>query len=231
MKKSLHSLFVAAIVSVTSICAQAAETLSEAVVLKTKGDVQAVLPGQSVPTAVKAGDKLPEGTVIETADKSEVEIQVFSGTVAKIEAGSKVDLSKVSISTENGAITKQTALLNLRIGTVVSTLDPSKKAINDYSIRTPKGVAAARGTRYTVSVSATGEVRTFVARGQVVFLNTVTGQSVTVPNGYVVVVDADGNISEPTEATDAQRKAADDKFKEDTDKERAIDITIISPSN
>ncbi|MDF3059100.1 MAG: hypothetical protein K0R17_3315, partial [Rariglobus sp.] len=213
MKKSLHSLFIAAIVSVTVVCAQAAEAVSEAVVLKVKGGALASIPGQANPVELKVGDKLPQGTVIETPANSEVEIQVFSGSTSVIQSGSKVDLSKISLTTANGEITKQTAVIGLSLGTVVSTLDPSKKAINDYSIRTPKGVAAARGTKYTVQVAPTGQVRTFVAQGVVVFVSP-TGKEVTVQSGYVVTVDDQGNISEPVEATDAQRDAARDAFKD-----------------
>lgn len=228
MKKSLLSLFIAVIASFTAVCAQAAETASEAVVLKVTGDVKAALPGQA-PAAAKVGDKLPQGTVIETGSNSAIDIQVFSGSTTTIQSDSKVDLSKLSLTTNNGQITKQSAELDLKLGTVVSTLDPSKKSINNYAVRTPKGVAAARGTVYTVEVSATGQVRTFVAQGQVVFTNPVTGQSVTVGNGQVVTVSADGTISAPTEATAAQQQAARDAFRENPG-DRAIDITI-SPSN
>jgi hypothetical protein len=231
MKKSLNSLLIAAIVSVTAVCAQAAEAVSEAVVLKVKGEAQASIPGKAGSVQVQEGDKLPQGTTIQTSANAEVQIQVFSGSETTIKSDSKVNLNKLSLTTENGTITKQTALIDLSTGSVVSTLDPSKKSINDYSIRTPKGVAAARGTRYTVSVSATGDVRTYVARGVVVFFNPSTGQSVTVQNGYTVTVGADGTISDPVVATEAQLDAAQEQFKTDDDKNRAIDITIVSPSS
>jgi hypothetical protein len=230
MKKSLHSLFIAAIASVTVICAHAADALSEAVVLNVKGGAVASRPGQTGSTELKVGDKLPQGSVIETPGSSEVEIQVFPGTSAVIQSGSKVDLNKLSLTTANGEITKQTAELNLNVGTVVSTLDPSKKAINDYSVRTPKGVAAARGTKYTVNVGPSGQVRTYVAQGVVVFHNPATGQSVTVQNGYVVTIDEQGNISAPVEATQEQSDAAREQFKQNPGgQDRAIDITV-SPS-
>jgi len=231
MKKSLHLLFITAIVSVTVVCARATEAVSDAIVLKAQAGAQARLPGQAVPAEIKAGDKLPQGTVIQTSNKSEVEIQAFSGSTTVIKPGTKVELSKLSLTSSGGVITKQTALLNLTIGTLVSTLDPANKSINDYSIRTPKGVAAARGTIYTVTVSETGAVRTFVARGVVVFFNPTTHQEVTVQEGYAVVIDAQGNIGEPVEATEAQKEAAKEAFKKDPEKDRAIDITVVSPSS
>ena len=227
MKKSFLSLFIAVIASFTAVCAQAAETASQAVVLKVTGDVKAALPGKA-PAAVQVGDQLPQGTVIQTDKNSAVDLQVFSGTTATIQSESKVDISKLSLTTSNGQVTKQSAELDLKVGTVVSTLDPAKKSINDYSIRTPRGVAAARGTVYTVEASPNGVVRTFVARGTVTFTNA-AGQTVVVKNNQVVTVSADGTISDPVEATADQKQAAKDAFKEEPG-DRAIDITI-SPSN
>ncbi|MET0262956.1 MAG: FecR domain-containing protein [Rariglobus sp.] len=201
MKKSFCSLFVAAIVSLTVVCAHAAETASEAVVLKVKGSAQATLPGQSQATTLKVGDKLPQGTVIKTPGSSEVEIQAFSGSVTTIKPGSTVDLNKLSLTTDNGAVTKQTAVIDIKVGSVVASLDPSKKAINDYSIRTPKGVAAARGTVYTVYVALDGSVRVSVSSGSITFTSGITGQPVTVQPGYSVTITPDGAISEPTPTT------------------------------
>lgn len=224
MKKSFLSLFIAIIASFTAVFAQAAETASEAVVLKVTGDVKATLPGKSS-APVKVGDKLPQGTLIETSTNSAVDLQVFSGTTTTIQSESQVDISKLSLTSENGQITKQNAELDLKLGTVVSSLDPAKKSINNYSVRTPKGVAAARGTVYTVNVSPNGQVKTYVVRGTVVFYNPVTGQSVTVRNNQVVTVGADGTIGEPQDATPEQLPPPSTRSGD-----RVIDITI-SPSS
>lgn len=226
MKKSLHSLFIAAIVGVTVVCAHAAEALSEAVVLNVTGNAKAVVPGQEA-KAVKVGDKFPQGTVIETEDGSVVDLQMFSGGKATIKQKSRVDLSKLSLTTEDGVITKQTAEINLSVGTVVSSLDPAKKAINDYSIRTPRGVAAARGTVFEVSVAPAGQVIVYVVRGRIEFKDK-EGNSVFVDNNQVITVDDQGRISGPTEATEAQIEAGRRSSTGETNE--AIDITIISPS-
>ena len=197
MKMSLRSLFIAGLVSLTAVCVQAAEVLSEAVVLKLTGPAEAVFPGQTQPVSLKVGDKLPQGTTITTSSTSEVDVQVFPGTTATIKAGSKVDIEKLALSSSNGVVTKQSSVINLKVGSVVSDLDPAKKSINDYSIRTPKGVAAARGTIYVVYVFSDGSTVTYVARGSVTFVNPTTGKSVTVNAGFAVKVDASGNIGSP----------------------------------
>ncbi len=91
-------------------------------------------------------------------------------------------------------VTQQTAILNLKSGNLVSTLDPANKRINNYGVRTPKGVAAARGTTYTVSVSQTG---THVATmsGRVTLTPVGGGTPIVIDIGTGVVVgqfDASG---------------------------------------
>lgn len=231
MKKSIQSLLIAAIVSVTVVCVQAAETASEVVVLKVKGAATAVLPGGTTPVEVKAGTMLPQGAVVETAKGAQVDLQVFPGIVTTVGESSKVDLSKVSLSTSQGVVTKQIAIIGLKVGSVVSKLDPSKKAINDYSVSTPKGVAAARGTQYKVVVSTSGETRLFVKNGSVTFTSKTTGEVVTVQANYYVVVGDDGSISDPKQATNSDINS-DREAGSDSDEKEFIDTTIIvSPSS
>ncbi len=194
MKKSFYSLIVAAVVSFGSLCAQGAEATSQAIVLKVKGTPQAIVAGESQPVALKVGDKLPQGATITTSLGSEVDLQAFNGAVATIKEGSTVNLEKLSVTTSGGAVTKQTALLNLKVGTILSQIDPANHNINDYGIRTPKGVAAARGTAYGVTVTTTGTIQLFVTSSAVTFTNTTTGKTFTVPAGSAVAVHEDGSF-------------------------------------
>jgi hypothetical protein len=236
MKKSFSSFVIAVILSVTVSAVHAAQNASEAVVLAVKGGVQVTLPGQTAPTAVKVGDRLPQGTKIVTAAGSELELQAFPGSSTTISEGATVELSKLALTTSEGVITKQSAEINVKVGQVISSLDPAKKGINDYSIRTPKGVAAARGTKYTVTVSSSGNVTTYVTTGVVTFTNPSTGKSVDVKPGYVVVVDQNGDISEPVKATKEQKEAAKEQEKEqkkageETTPVQIIDVTAVSSS-
>lgn len=235
MKMSLRSLFIAGLVSLTAVCAQAAEVLSEAVVLKLSGPAQAVFPGKTESVAIKVGDKLPQGTAITTSATSEVEIQVFPGTTSTIKPGTKVELEKLSLTSSSGVVTKQSAIVNVKIGSVVSNLDPAKKAINDYGVRTPKGVAAARGTIYQVFVFADGSSITHVIKGSVTFINPVTGKSVTVKAGEAVKVDGTGSIGEPSEnlgqQMSEQQGGGGENPQPETIKTEGPDTTIIvSPS-
>src|SRR5690606_25640113 len=82
--------------------------------------------------------------------------QPFDGTIATLRPNSSVIIEKLSLTTDEGAVKKQTALLDLKAGTVVSTIDPAKRAINDYGVRTPRGIASAKGTSFAVSIENDG---------------------------------------------------------------------------
>lgn len=157
MKTTLiRSLFAATGLFFFSLGALAATAPNQAVVIKVTGSVQAVLPDGTSQT-LRRGDKLPQGATITTTAGGELEIQPFPGTVSVIKENTTVSIERLTLDTNTaGVVTKQTAMLNLTSGNVVSTLDPNKKSINDYSVRTPRGVAAARGTVYTVSVDVQG---------------------------------------------------------------------------
>ena len=195
MNKTFYSFLLVAMFSFSALFAKGAEITAQAIVLKVNGTVHANIGGKM--TVVKVGDKLPEGATIITSPASTVEVQTFTGAVASIEANTTVVLEKLSVTTSGGAVTKQTALLNLKVGSILSTIDPANHNINDYGIRTPKGVAAARGTVYKVTVSATGKVQVFVTSSTVEFINPTTGQKVRVEAGFMVTVDENGNISQP----------------------------------
>ena len=197
MKKTLFTLIISSFLSFGSLCVNAAEANAQALVIKIKGSVTSLSSGQVQPATLKVGDKLSQGATIVTSPDSEVDIQAFNGAVASIKANSTVNLEKLSVITSGGSVTKQTALLNLKVGDVLSTIDPANHNINDYGIRTPKGVAAARGTVFGVSVSKSGNVKVYVTTSTVVFTNPVTNQSVTVAAGYQISVDEDGIISTP----------------------------------
>ena len=129
MKKSFYSVLIAIVFSFAGLCAQGAEATAQAIVLKVKGSCVATVGGQS--TTLKVGDKVPQGALIVTSPDSEVDLQTFNGAVATIEANSTVNVEKLSVTTTGGAVTKQTSLLNLKVGSIISNIDPANHAIND----------------------------------------------------------------------------------------------------
>ena len=240
MKTSLRSFLIAALLSVTAVFAQAAEVASQAIVLKLSGSPQVSIAGQP-PVALKLGDKLPEGAIITTDKSSSVELQVFTGTNATIKPDTTATLSKLTITSDGGAITKQTSLIDLAVGEVVSTLDPSKKSINDYSIKTPRGVAAARGTVFSTYYSSNGSLIVVVTSGTVM-VRSPSGALVAVPPGRAVTISKDGVVTPMSAAEGEQKLSAESNGSSpdnkptqtsNTDSSTTIDTTInvVSPSN
>ena len=128
----------------------------EAKVIKLTGAAEMMLPGATVATPLALNTPIPEGATVTTAAGAELSVEAMPGVIATIKAASTVVVEKLSSVKNGDTITEQTATLNLKQGNIVSTLDPAKKAINRYGVRTPKGVAAARGTVYSVKVDVTG---------------------------------------------------------------------------
>jgi hypothetical protein len=136
----------------------------DAKVVKLTGDVQVQLPGESEAKPLTADMAIPQGSTIVTGPGAEVYVEALPGDVATIKANTTVSIEKLAHEQQGGVVTSQEALLDLKKGNIISTLDPTKKAINHYGVKTPKGVAAARGTVYGTSVTfAGGESTTTVA--------------------------------------------------------------------
>jgi hypothetical protein len=100
---------------------------------------------------VTEGARLPQGATITTGDKSEAYLVSHGDTTSVITANSVVEIAELSTTSAGGKVTEQKATLDLKSGNLVAKLNPAKKSVNQYSVRTPKGVAAARGTVFTVS--------------------------------------------------------------------------------
>lgn len=173
------SVVLSALLGLTTLgLAQASGT--EATVTQVTGMATVKLPDGSTP-AVVVGMKLPQGTEITTGEGSQVMVQAHDGIVAVASAKTTITIDELSVS-PNGT---RNATIGLKSGNLASSLDPSKKAINNYSVRTPKGVAAARGTTFSVNFN-----------GQTLSVTVVAGvvQSFTL-NGVSLSSTTPGNVS------------------------------------
>lgn len=184
LKKILS--FIAACVIAGSLAAQA--QAHDAKVVKISGLVEIQLPGQTAARTLTADMPVPEGSIIKTGPRAQLLLEAYSGSVATVGSDSVVVIEKLAVVERGGSLVSQEALLDLKKGSIVSTIDPAKKAINKYGVRTPKGVAAARGTVYGVSVTVTG---TSVATlSGFVTLNLGAGVSVNIPVGSAALNDS-----------------------------------------
>lgn len=145
--RKLTLLFTALVGLAASAFAQS--TATEATVARVTGTATATLADGST-VAVTEGAKLPQGATITTGDKSEVFLVSHGDSTSVIAANSVVEIAELSTTSAGGKVTEQKAILDLKEGNLVAKLNPAKKSVNQYSVRTPKGVAAARGTVFTV---------------------------------------------------------------------------------
>lgn len=181
--KKLVSFFTAAFLTAGLACSAAAH---EAKVVKIKGSAEVQLPGRSTSQPLALNTLVPEGASIRTGGDSEVYLEVFPGGIATIGADTNVLVEKLGLEKQGNVITSQEALLDLKKGTIISSLDPSKKAINKYGVRTPKGVASARGTVYAVTVGDNAYTITTTLSGAVI-ISQVGGPTITIEAGNVSV--------------------------------------------
>ncbi|WP_221030150.1 FecR domain-containing protein [Actomonas aquatica] len=142
MKLRALTLLLAAVVVATSLSAQTAKIIrmtGEQAAQVTKAD------GTTVPLTLN--QELAENDLIEVMAGTRVFMRTFAGTITVIEENSILLIEEVRQVGE-----RERTLLDLKQGNVVANLDPDKRSTNDYGVKTPRGVAAARGTNYTVTV-------------------------------------------------------------------------------
>jgi FecR protein len=164
----------------------------EAVVLRVTGEAKAQSTAKSDALEVANGAHLHQGAIIETGPEGEVYLQAYEGAVADIKPNSRVVIEKLATALAGGVIQKQTALLDLRRGTIVSVIDPdpAKRLLHNFGVRTPKGIATAHGTSFSVSVSednfsvaATADTVSFVEPSGTSYMITAGNITITPPGG------------------------------------------------
>lgn len=205
-----------------SLVASAQQAPAEAFIASVSGAATVTAPGSTKATPVVAGEKLPEGSTVKTSEGGSVLIQSHQGIQTGVGSKSTVTIGTHGVSSDG----VRTAVIDLKEGTTVSVLDPSKRAVNNYAVRTPKGVAAARGTTYstTVTLSSGGEA--------VVTVNTLTGAvSFSIVGGATISVteghSASSNSSSATTIA-AAIAAASPEQKQDIAEALTATVSVVA---
>lgn len=110
------------------------------------GDVQAIAEDGAA-TPVKAGDKVAVGTTIKTGAESRAVVVITARSAIRIS-----ESSEVVIETVDEAAKPSQVMIDLKDGSLGALLKPNAAGELDFKVRTPSGVAAARGTFYAVAV-------------------------------------------------------------------------------
>jgi hypothetical protein len=118
----------------------------EVKILKIVGNTSAITVTGAT-GAVGPGMTLPVSARITTGAGVEVYLEAVTGVVAVIKSNADITVASLG-SAENRT-------LDLRQGSVVTLVDSKRYKANSYGVKTPRGIAAARGTVYVTTVSGT----------------------------------------------------------------------------
>lgn len=110
------------------------------------GEVKSVGDG-GAETDVKKGDKVAVGTTIKTGADSRAVVVITPRSAIRIAAN-----SEVVIETVDEEASPKKVMIDLKDGSLGALLKPNAAGELDFQVRTPSGVAAARGTFYSVVV-------------------------------------------------------------------------------
>jgi hypothetical protein len=111
------------------------------------GDVQVIAKAGDAPVAIKAGDKVAIGSTITTGAGARAVVVITSRSAIRIAENSEVVLEVI-----DETVLPKKVTVDLKDGSLSALLKPNAAGELDFQVRTPSGVAAARGTFFSVAV-------------------------------------------------------------------------------
>lgn len=115
------------------------------------GEVTYQLPGEDMAKKLTTGMELVQGASITTGSNSRVVVLTSRQSAIRIGSGSTVVLDEMTA--EAGPDKKPRVQVHLRKGSLGALIKSKELGAMDFSVKTPHGVAAARGTFYAVAVT------------------------------------------------------------------------------
>lgn len=111
------------------------------------GNVALIPAGGGAEKALKVGDAVPVGSTVKTGVASRAVIKTTKQSAVRIAENSQAVFMELVDSD-----TTPKVLVDLKAGTMGALIQPQAQSAMDFKIKTPSGIAAARGTMYAVSV-------------------------------------------------------------------------------
>ena len=96
---------------------------------------------------LKVGDAVPIGSTVKTGVASRAVIKTTKQSAVRIAENSQAVFMELVDSDATPKV-----LIDLKAGSMGALIQPQSQAVMDFKIKTPTGIAAARGTMYAVSV-------------------------------------------------------------------------------
>ncbi len=156
-----------------------------------KAELQA--PGEVNLHPITKGEVITLGTRIVTGADGRVALTPMPGVKSLISPNSDLVIEKASETKAPDGTTITAATLNLKQGAIVTDLIKQEGVTYDYNIRTPRGLAGARGTNYTVNVNAAGIETILVSHGTISF-TLLDGRQLSVTAGQINITDVSGAV-------------------------------------
>jgi hypothetical protein len=116
------------------------------------GEVNFAPPGTTNFEPVSRGAILPVGSTVTTGSGSRAIVVAGPGQAIRIGPESTVKLTALAFARDQQGATSDRVMVEINDGTVSALIDRAQTPDADFQIRTPHGVAAARGTIYAVHV-------------------------------------------------------------------------------
>ncbi|MEZ0216861.1 MAG: FecR domain-containing protein [Rariglobus sp.] len=160
-------------------------------VIFTSGAASIQRPDEAAPRAIVKGESVIIGSRIVTGADGRVVLTPMPGVKSIVSPNTTLLLESVSENRTSPTEVTHQAVIDLKSGSIVSDLQKPEGVTYDYSIRTARGLAGARGTNYTVAINTAGIETILVSHGTITF-NLLNGSKVSVTAGQIQITDASG---------------------------------------
>ena len=170
-------------------------------VIFVSGHAELQRPDEAAPHAVQKGESVIIGTRISTGADGRVVLTPMPGVKSMIAPNTIIVLESASDSHPSATEVKHQATIDLKVGAVVTDLQTQPGATFDYSIRTPRGLAGARGTTFTVGLNDAG-IETIVVAHGTISLILADGRTISLGIGQVSITQPGGETHHAPKLSD-----------------------------
>ena len=148
MKLSPHPFcFLVACIGFASLTTGHSQVAQSGKVSVSVGDVTVIPSGGGAAVPLKAGDVVPVGATVKTGVGARAVIVMTPKAAIRV-----AESSEILIELVDQTVLPVAVVVDLKDGGLSALLKPDGPNELDFKVRTPSGVAAARGTLYSVAV-------------------------------------------------------------------------------
>jgi hypothetical protein len=153
----------------------------QATVVSLKGTAEIKKAGSDTFVPLALDQTVPAGSTIKTGKDSTLVLSPMPSIAVTISQNTEVTLVELDFAKSGEVVAKRKAVLDLKEGRIYSDLQKLDPKTTDYQVKMPQGVAAARGTKYTVTI--VGGVATVSVQEGTVTVTDVNGKTYTIKAG------------------------------------------------